>query len=51
MQKDTHFTQTRFVQKLFYPKKSVNYDKSEFLTKQRKVPTDPESAKKCQQVT
>ena len=48
MQKDTHFTQTRFGPNLFYPKKCVNHDKSEFLTKQRKRPKRP---RKCQKVT
>ena len=31
------FTQARLEAKLFYPKKCVNFDKSEFATKQRKV--------------
>ena len=35
--KDNYFTQARFDPKLFYPKKCVNFDKSEFATKQRKM--------------
>ena len=31
------FTQARFDPKLFYPKKCVNFVKSEFATKQRKI--------------
>ena len=31
MQKDTIFTPTSFLPKLFYPKKCVNYNKSEVL--------------------
>ena len=31
------FTQARFDPKLFYPKKCVNFEKSEFATKQRKI--------------
>ena len=34
MEKDNFFTQARFELKLFYPKKCVNWGKSEFATKQ-----------------
>ena len=37
MEKDNFLTQARFVPKLFYPKKCVNFDKIEFATKQRKM--------------
>ena len=37
MEKDNCFTQAKFQPKLFYPKKCVNCDKSEFATKQRKM--------------
>ena len=45
-QKDTIFMPTSFVPKLFYPRKCVNYDKSEFLTNSVKVPKDQNSDKK-----
>ena len=51
MQKDTIFTLTSFVPKLFYPKKWVNYDKSEFSTNRVKGQKDQNSDKKCQEVT
>ena len=34
MEKDNFLTQARFDPKLFYSKKCVNFDKSEFATKQ-----------------
>ena len=37
MEKDNFLTQARFDPKLFDPKKCVNFDKSEFATKQRKM--------------
>ena len=37
MEKDNFFTPARFEQKLFYPRKCVTCDKSEFATKQRKM--------------
>ena len=37
MEKDNFFTPARFEQKLFYPRKCVTCDKSEFTTKQRKM--------------
>ena len=37
MEKENLFTQASFEQKLFYPKKCVNCNKSEFATKQRKI--------------
>ena len=46
MQKDTIFTPTSFVPKLFYLKTCINYDKSEFLTNSVKVPKDQNSDKK-----
>ena len=51
MEKDTIYTPTSFVPKLFYPKKWLNYDKSDFSTKCVKGPKDQNSAKKCQKVT
>ena len=51
MEKDTIFTPTSCVPKLFYPKKCVNYDKSEFSTNSLKGPKDQNSDKKCQKVT
>ena len=51
MQKDNLFTRTRFKPKLFYPKKCVNYDKSNSRQNSVKGPKDPLSAKKCQKVT
>ena len=36
MEKDNFLTEAMFDPKLFYPKKCVNFDKSEFATKQRK---------------
>ena len=46
VQKDTIFTPTSLVPKLFHPKKCVNYDKILFLAKLRKRPKRP---KKCKQ--
>ena len=37
MKKFNLFTQAKFEQKLFYPKKCVNCNISEFVTKQRKM--------------
>ena len=37
MVKDHFFTQARFDPKLFYLEKCLNFDKSEFATKQRKI--------------
>ena len=51
MQKDKNFTPTSFVPKIFYPKKCVSYDKSEFLTNSVKGPKYQNSDKKCQEVT
>ena len=51
MEKDTIFTPTSFVPKLFYPKKCVNQTKVNSQQNSVKGPTDPESAKKCQKVT
>ena len=51
MQKDTMFPPTSFVPKLYYPKKCVNYKKSEFSTNSVKGPKDQNSDKKCQEVT
>ena len=39
------------MQKLFYPKKCVNYDKSEFSSNSVTGPKDQNSDKKCQEVT
>ena len=50
MQKDTIFTPTSLVSKSFYPKKCVNYDKINFLTKLRKFQKDTKSAKKGQKL-
>ena len=62
MQKDNLFAQTCFEPKIFYPKKCVNYDKSNSRQNSIKGPKDPNSekndkklhkvpkcAKKCQQ--
>ena len=46
MQKDTIFTPTSLVPKLFYPKKCVNYDNSEFSKNSVKGPKDQNSEKK-----
>ena len=45
MEKDTIFTPTSCVPKLFYPKKCVNYDKSEFSTNSLKGSKDQNSEK------
>ena len=37
MEKDKFLTPARFEQKLFYPRKCVTCDKSEFATKQREM--------------
>ena len=37
MEKDNFLTQEKFDPNLFYPKKWVIFDKSEFATKQRKM--------------
>ena len=37
MEKHIFFTPARFEQQLFYPRKCVTCDKSEFATKQRKM--------------
>ena len=50
MQKDTIFTPTSLVPKLFYPKKCVNYDNILFSTKLRKRPKRPNKCKKGQKV-
>ena len=47
MEKDTIFTPTSCVPKLFYPKKCVNYDKNLLLTKLCKRPKIPKSANKA----
>ena len=51
MQKDTIFTPTSLVPKLFYPKKCVNYDKTLFLTKLRKRSKRPKKCKEGHKVT
>ena len=51
MQKDNLFTQTWFEPNMFYPKKGVNYDKSNPRQNSIKGPKDTTSAKKCQKVT
>ena len=51
MKKDTIFTPKSFEPKLFYPKKWVNYNQSEFSTNSVKGPKDENSDKKCQEVT
>ena len=48
MQKDKNVTPTSFVPKLFYPKKCVNYDKSEFSTNSVKGPKAKIVTKNCQ---
>ena len=37
-------------QKIFYPKKCVNYDKSDLWQNSLKIPKDPNSTTKCQEV-
>ena len=37
MEKDNFLAQAKFDPKQFYPKKRVNFNKSEFATKQRKI--------------
>ena len=51
MQKDTIFTPTCLVPKLFYSKKCVNYDKVFFSTKLRKKPKRPKKCKHSHKVT
>ena len=51
MQKDTIFTPTSLMPKLFYPKKCVNYDIILFSTKLRKRPKRPKKCKQCHKVT
>ena len=46
MQKDNFFTQTWFQSKIFYPKKFVDYDKSDSQQNSVKGPKDPNSATK-----
>ena len=46
MQKDNFFTQIWFEPKIFYPKKCVNYDKSNLRQNSVTGPKDPNSAKK-----
>ena len=51
MQKYNFFTQTQFKPNIFYPKKWVNYIKSNLRQNNVKGPKDQNSAKKCQKVT
>ena len=51
MQKYIFFTQTWIESKIFYPKKCVNYNKSNSRQNNVKGPKDPNSAKKGKQVT
>ena len=45
MQKDKYFTQAWFQPKILYPKKCVNYDKSNLQQNSVKGPKDPNSPK------
>ena len=51
MQKDNFFTQAWFQPKICYPKKCVNYDKSNSRQNSVKGPKDPNGTKKGQKVT
>ena len=45
-----NFYTNKFCAKLFYPKKCINYNKSECLTNSVKGPKDQNSDNKCQEV-